>query len=352
MNSETQIQQTVLDALQAKTALAISAGNSKAFYGREPTGQSLSLADYQGIIQYEPSELVITARAGTPLAEINQALAGHRQELAFEPPAFADNATIGGTVACGLAGPARPWRGAVKDSVLGVKIINGRGEILSFGGQVMKNVAGYDAFRLMVGALGTLGVLLEVSLKVQPSPEQQLSMQFSYEEQEALQQVSHWTAQAVPLTAASYHRGQLTVRLSGAGRALQEVEESMTSMGGQKTDNHYWTALREQQLDFFSSDIPLWRISLPANRDASEFSGERLVDWGGQLVWLKSDQDSNAVRQLAQQLGGHATLFRHGDRNGDIFHPLADGLQQLHQRLKQAFDPERLFNPGRLYPDL
>lgn len=335
-------------AYESDTALCIQGGNTKAFYGRTPVGDPFDVTGYRGIVAYAPSELVITARAGTPIAEIEAALAEHGQMLAFEPPHFAPGATIGGTVACGLSGPRRPYAGSARDFVLGVKCLNGKGELLRFGGQVMKNVAGFDVSRLQTGALGTLGVLLEVSLKVLPRPAATITIARAVSEDEAIRSFNRWAGQPLPMTAASYWAGWMRVRLAGAGTA---VEAAHKSMGGtlMAEGDAWWRGLRDHRLPFFSDPRPLWRLSLPPATRALAVAGDTLIDWGGAQRWLKSALAPKAIDALAQDAGGHATQFRGGDREGEVFAALSPAVQGIHQRLKSAFDPKRILNPGRLY---
>ncbi len=362
-----QLQQQIQRAYKDTTPLRIVGGNSKAFYGcldsRLDSAEALELAEHQGVLSYEPTELVITARAGTPLQVIEKLLADNGQMLAFEPPAFADTATIGGTIACNLSGPRRAYAGAARDFLLGCKLINGRGEILSFGGEVMKNVAGYDVSRLMAGATGTLGVLLEVSLKVLPITEMESTQLFHCSSVEALDKLHAWAQTPLPISASSFHQSILRVRLSGASKA---VHAAMQTIGGDnQTDaENYWLQLKEQQLDFFTDGNDLWRISLASDADISELSDKDenncLFEWGGALRWLKSDVNNesfgDSVRQTAAKFDGHASLFRANanasNHQAAKFQALTPGLHRIHKNLKQAFDPKNILNPGRLYADI
>jgi len=391
----------VRQAIADRTPLCIQGGGSKAFYGRACRGEPLDVSGHSGDIRYEPSELVLTARAGTPLSEIEALLAANDQMLPFEPPHFSpppasplaplpegegnferlspvvklegpgvreqrlhtDNAgslsptlpqrgreqtaTLSGMVAAGLSGPRRPWGGSVRDAVLGVKLLNGRGEVLRLGGQVMKNVAGYDLSRLMVGALGTLGVLLEVSVKVLPRPAEERTLVFDLDAASAAARQIEWGRRPLPLSATLYQAGRLHVRLSGSA---QGVQAARAAMGGEESDNTIWAEAREQTLPLFQTGQPLWRVSLPAAAPA--LPGERLTEWGGALRWIVTDEPAEAFRQHVAILGGHATLFRGHDGTGEVFHPLPPAMMALHQRVKQALDPHGLFNPGRLYAEL
>jgi glycolate oxidase FAD binding subunit len=335
----------------AKTPLRIRAGGTKDWYGGPLSGEILDLSGHRGIISYEPGELVLTAKAGTPLAEIEALLDKHGQMLAFEPPHFGATATLGGTLACAFAGPRRPYAGSVRDMVLGMRLIDGRGQALMFGGQVMKNVAGYDVSRLMVGALGTLGVILETSLKVLPKPSAELTLRFEVDECEAILKMNQWAGLPLPLSASAWVGGALMLRLSGAETAVRAAHEKL---GGEIHEHgaDFWQAAKEQSAAFFSaSDLPLWRLSVPAACPPFALPGRQALTWGGAQRWLKSDAAVNVVRSVVAVAGGHATLFRGGDKSAGVFHPLPDALMKYHRRLKAQFDPAGIFNPGRFYPD-
>lgn len=344
-----ELQARVRGASENGTPLAIRGGGSKAFYGRATQGEPLDMAGHRGVVSYEPTELFITVRAGTPLAEVEALLAERDQMLPFEPPHFGATATVGGMVAAGLSGPGRPWAGAVRDAVLGVKLINGQGEVLSFGGQVMKNVAGYDLSRLMAGALGTLGVILEVSLKVLPRPAQVVSLVQEADAAEAGRRLADWGRLPLPISASLHHGGRLYLRLSGTALGVSAARKAL---GGEETDSGIWVAAREQRLEFFQTERPLWRLSLPPAADGLDLPGETLTEWGGALCWLKTDAPAARVRAAATVAGGHATLFRGHDGTAEVFQPLSPVLLGLHQRLKQSLDPRGILNPGRMYAEL
>jgi len=352
MDSTEALRERVLQALERGTPLDIQGGGSKSFYGRPARGEPLSMLGHRGLIQYEPTELVITARAGTPLAELEALLREQNQMFPFEPPHFdappTTTASLGGTVACGLSGPRRPFAGSLRDAVLGVKLINGKGEVLSFGGQVIKNVAGFDVSRLQAGAMGSLGVLLEVSLKVAARPEAEETRVFEMDAEQALSSLAIRCGQPWPLSAACHDGKRLYLRLSGAEAALRACREKL---GGEllPEGDAFWAGLREQRLDFFASPLPLWRISLAPASPAPDLPGACFIDWGGALRWVKTDAPPSAVFQAARQAGGQASLFRHGDRENGLFQPLPERLLALHREIKKAFDPHGLFNPGRLY---
>ena len=344
------LRQQVSEAHAGRTPLRIGGGGSKSFYGQPTDGIPLDVSGHRGIIAYEPTELVLTARAGTQLADIEALLAAQGQMLAFEPPHWGEGATLGGTVACNLSGPGRPFAGSARDFVLGCHVVNGKGELLHFGGEVMKNVAGYDAARLMAGALGTLGVLLDISLKVLPMPERELTLVQRCTPDEALTQMNRLAGQPLPLSASAWADGQLYLRFSGAASAVTSIPEHVPGEMLPK-DTAFWAELRERHLPFFDDARPLWRLALPPAAPSPRLAGGWLIDWGGAQRWLASDEPADRVRTAAVALGGHATLF-HADASTVDFHPLPDGLWHLHRRLKQAFDPAGILNPGRMYQGL
>ena len=348
-----QLSATIREAAKLRRPLCIRGGGTKDFYGGVIHGYKLNTIDYRGIVAYEPTELVITARAGTPLAEIEAALREKGQMLAFEPPHFGEGATLGGCVAVGLSGPRRPYAGAVRDFVLGVRILDGKGDDLRFGGQVMKNVAGYDVSRLMAGSLGTLGVLLEVSLKVLPVPPAETTLRLKRTEAEAIALMNEWAGKPLPVSATAFRDGDLGVRLSGARVA---VDAAARKIGGAAVDDaqgaRFWTGIREHTDPFFAGSGPLWRLSVSSTTPPIDLPGQQLIEWGGALRWLNSAANAKTILDAAAHSGGHATLFRGGDKSGGVFHPLAPALMKLHRNLKQGFDPAGILNPGRLYPEL
>lgn len=365
---------TVRQAADERKPLRIRGGGSKDFLGLRPQGEVLDTRGVSGIVSHEPSELVVTVRGGTPLAELEAVLADKGQCLAFEPPRLGA-ATVGGMVAAGLSGPARASAGAVRDFILGLQLVNGRGELLTFGGQVMKNVAGYDVSRLMAGAMGTLGVLAEVSLKVMPVAPAEATLCFDMTQSDALTALNRWGGQPLPLNASCWVQDKghsvLYVRLRGAVAAVQAA---CRSMGGQRLDNATvapdWEACREQTLPFFTSpaanpahpgapDHALWRVSVPQTAPALDLGGQpaaaQLVEWHGGQRWLWAPADQGpAIRAAVQAVGGHATLYRvatDADRAQGFMSPLPPALMDIHRRLKAEFDPAGIFNPGRMYAE-
>ena len=346
-----QFRDRIMSATRSGTALRIRGNGTKDWYGQELNGELLDTTAYSGIISYDPTELVITARAGTNLREIGKALAEKKQMLAFEPPRFDGLATVGGIVASGLSGPRRQAVGSVRDFVLGTVLMDGKGEVLHFGGQVMKNVAGYDVSRLLTGSLGTLGLILEVSLKVLPRPFAQHSLQFAMSEQDALHQLNVWGGQPLPLSASCWVNGNLYVRLSGAQAA---VDAAIAKMGGIDLPEAetFWDSVREQTHTFFSEpQQALWRLSLPTVAPSLALPGEQMIEWGGALRWLKTTADAETIRSVAATAGGHATLYKGGDKSVGVFQPLAPAVARIHRNLKKAFDPAGIFNPRRMYTD-
>lgn len=340
----------IIAAIAGSYALNLQGSGSKNFYGRPASGKPLKVNAHQGVINYQPSELIITVRCGTRLTDIEALMDKQNQIFAFEPPYFGPDATIGGVIATGLSGPRRPYAGSVRDAVLGVRLINGKGEIVKFGGEVLKNVAGFDISRLMTGALGTLGLLLDVSLKVLPQPEQECTLLFQAPQNQAIVQINEWTRQGWPLSAACHYDNGLYIRLSGAKLAVKAAREKL---GGERLTHedacYFWSNLREHRLAFFQDDRPLWRLSLSAAAMQPKLAGDCLIDWGGYLRWLKTDEPPIRVISEAQRLGGHACCFR--SVSGSQFQPLPPALKKVHQGLKMAFDPHGVFNPGRMYSD-
>ena len=355
--------QTLIDKVQtanaAKTSLNICGGGSKSFYGETANGEVLDTRLLSGISSHQPSELVVTARCGTSLAELEASLSEKGQCLPFEPPHFSADSTVGGMVAAGLAGPSRAQAGSVRDYVLGVTLLNGQGEVMSFGGQVIKNVAGYDVSRLLAGSLGTLGVILEVSLKVLPISPATATLCFQMKEAAAIQQLNQWGGQPLPLSGSTWWNDTLVVRLSGAVAA---VNAAVKKLGGEVVPEHearvFWRGVRDHSDAFFVSAQAavnaggeLWRVSVPQTAAPLSLPGESLIEWGGAQRWLiTAAGQAESVRAAAKAAGGHATLFRAVRKSSGAFTPLTEPLAQIHLEMKRSFDPAGIFNPGRLYP--
>jgi glycolate oxidase FAD binding subunit len=349
MNSViSELSERVRAAAAAKTSLRIRGGGSKDFYGYALEGEPFDVRAYAGVVSYEPTELVITARAGTPLAEIERTLAQGNQMLAFEPPYFSPAATLGGCVASGLSGPRRAAAGSVRDFVLGVKVLDGAGEVLGFGGQVMKNVAGFDLSRVMAGSFGTLGVILEVSLKVLPRPEQEVTLRFEMDEARAIQSMNRWAGQPLPISATCYADGALSVRLSGSALGLAAARGKL---GGTQVDGAaaFWESVREQRLGSFRSGT-LWRLSVQSSTPPLALPGSQIIEWNGALRWLASDAPAERIFDAARAAGGHATRFRGGTPGTPIVR-LDPGVQALQRNVKNALDPHALFGPHRLHAE-
>jgi len=353
----------LIEAVQQHVAnnqpVRIEGGNSKTFLGSLPDdgGQlpALSLASHRGVVNYEPTELVFTARSGTPLSSVIQTLDEAGQQLPFDPPQL-PNATLGGTLACGLSGPARPYSGSARDHTLGVRVINGQGEQLRFGGEVMKNVAGYDVSRVQIGAYGTLGVLLEASLKVLPKPETTLTLAF--------EQVEHDTApmvqlarQFLPVTAVALIGTTRFVRLAGSDAGVQAAAKDL---GGERlAANEPWDGLRDFTHPFFTDSRPTWRISVsdytPSLEIPNDDNGQApnvLYDWGGAQRWIKTNVPSDQIFALAANAGGHAVRFSAPVNDEPTHQPLSGVSARLQSELRSSFDPKRLFNRGRFHPEL
>ena len=346
-----EFQDRIRAAAARSQGLRLRGGGSKDFYGNALRGEILDTRAYAGIAAYEPTELVVTARCGTSLAALERTLEANQQCLPFEPPHFGPHATVGGCVAAGLSGPRRSSAGALRDFVLGVKLVDGRGEALSFGGQVMKNVAGYDVSRLLAGSLGTLGLIAEVSLKLAPRPQAESTLRLEVPQGRALELMNRWAGQPLPVTATAWHDGELTVRLSGSEAG---VRAAAAKIGGSALDEKagFWMRVREHTDDFFAGPEPLWRLSVASSSPPIDLQGRQLIEWGGALRWLKSAENPKAIRDTARRLKGHATLFRAADKSPGCFAPLEPLLMRVHRELKSAFDPAGIFNPGRLYPEL
>jgi glycolate oxidase FAD binding subunit len=344
----TRLRDRVRDAAARRTALHIRAGGTKDFYGNATAGERLDPRDYSGIVDYAPTELVVTVRSGTPLDVLEAALAEHNQFLPFEPPHFGDGATIGGAVAAGLAGPRRVAAGSLRDLVLGASVIDGRGDVLAFGGRVMKNVAGYDMARALAGSLGTLGVLVDLSLKVLPRPVAERTLAFELDEVTAIRRLNEWGGLPLPISASAWLDGTLRVRLSGARAA---VDAAQARLGGRVVDDadHWWVELREQRHAFFADSGTLWRLAVPPTTPPLGL-GATLIEWHGGQRWIRGEPVAEQLRQRCAAVGGHATRFRGGDARIPAFQPLAPAVARISARLKAEFDPAGIFNPGRLIP--
>ena len=377
-----QLCEQVVNAVSEGRQLNIIGGGSKTFMGRASRGEPLHLSDHRGIISYQPVELVLTARAGTPLHEIEVALAEHDQVLAFEPPRFGgsasgldaepiSNSTLGGTLATNQSGPARPWAGSMRDHVLGVGLINGQGEKLNFGGQVMKNVAGYDISRLQAGAMGTLGVITEVSLKVLPKPAVTQTLVEPMALDRAIALMNQCSAQPKPLSGACWYDGCLYLRLSGAGSAVDATVKQWSERGDavlmdEPDAGRFWRQLRDQTLPLLAPNLDasdsdaaidqstLWRFSVkPTAVQPDQLDGDWLIDWGGAQRWLRTPSAEHPaiaeMETIAAAMAGQISLYRGGDRSAEVMHRQVAALQAIQLQIKRSLDPHQVFNPGRLY---
>lgn len=350
-NTEQLVDQ-VQQAIGTNTPINIVGGNSKSFLGRCTEHKSLHTSEHTGVVNYEPTELVVTVRTGTPMKELNQLLADNGQMLPFEPPVF-NTGTIGGVLACGLSGPARPFAGSARDYVLGMRVINGLGQALRFGGEVMKNVAGYDAARLHVGAYGTLGVLLETSMKVLPVPEAELTLQRELPQANVTADLVALMRQPLPISAASIIESTQYIRLSGSASA---VAAAARTCGGDPVNNasEFWSSLREVDHAFFNDDRPLWRISVPEFTAPMDLEGDWLLDWAGAQRFLKTGLDAEQIYAAASAVKGHASCYSSGQMQASepLFQPLEGAMLSLQKRIRDSFDANRIFNPGRYHPEL
>jgi len=341
----------ILAAGAAGTGLRLRGAGTKDFYGESLAGEVLDVTGWRGIVDYEPSELVITARCGTRLSELEAVLGARGQFLAFEPPAFAADPTLGGLIAAGLSGPRRTYAGAARDFVLGARLLTAQGEQLRFGGQVMKNVAGFDVSRLLCGSLGILGVITEVSVKVLPRPRLEETVRLELTAADAVDRFNRWAAEPLPLSGAAWAQGRAWVRLSGAPPAVRAARERI---GGELIEGtaaqSFWSGLRHCQLELFAA-ASLWRLSLPAAAAPLALAGEPLIDCGGAVRWYANLPADVDVRQVARAAGGTALCWR-GPAPAGRFHPLQPTVARLHRRLKERFDPRGIFNPGRMIAGL
>ncbi|TXI88986.1 MAG: glycolate oxidase subunit GlcE [Burkholderiaceae bacterium] len=347
----------IQEARAQKAKLRIVGGKSKSWYGNafeRTNGQEnhqiaeLCTEEYVGVIEYEPSELYVQVRAGTPLQELTRLLKRHGQMLAFEPPLFGLTATVGGMLACGLSGPRRAYAAAMKDHVLGVGFISGRAELLRFGTKVIKNVAGYDVSRLMVGSRASLGVITDVTLKVIPLPQVECSLVFAASEQDAMQMLQRWAGQCLPISASCYYAGRLTLRLSGLAEVVKQTHQKL---GGVRIDGDdaFWESLREQQHHFFHAEpeLSLWRLSLPSTAPVADFRCKTLLEWGGAQRWVWTLERPETVRSYALKHRGHATLFRSREKDVSVFTPVSAAQSKIQERICTVFDPDGIFDLGQ-----
>lgn len=346
-----QLTEQVLQARKRGQALNIVGGDTKAFIGRDadPDAGTLRVGGHTGIVDYHPVELVLTVRAGTPLSEIEATLAEEGQYLHFEPPHFGAASTIGGTLAADLSGPGRPWAGSMRDQVLGIRLLNGKGEHLRFGGQVMKNVAGYDVSRLQAGALGTLGAITEISIKVMPKPAASLTLVQEMSMAEVIHYMNRRAAESKPITAACWVDGKVYLRLAGARSGVEATAEKWTGEVMEQGDQ-FWQQVQNMRHEFFAdNDLPLWRFSVASTAAIPELEGNWFIDWAGSQRWFRGAGDLTDMEPAARAGGGQVSLFRGGERTGEVMHRQPEALKAIQRRIKHAFDPDNIFNPGRLY---
>lgn len=357
------LQEKIANANQQGQVIRITGSGTKDWFGNKLQGEALSTKEYSGILNYQPDELVITVKSGTSLKEVEEALAEKNQQFAFEPPHFGEGATIGGMVASGLAGPGRVSAGGLRDFVLGAKIMNGQGQIMNFGGTVMKNVAGYDVSRLLPSSMGTLALLLDVSIKVLPKAAATATFSVAMEQSKAIHLMNLLASQPWPLNASAWvgeNAGTLYLRLSGAKAAVQSATSAFAKTYGMQTMDHdeataFWMSLREQTHAWFKDNeqTTLWRLALPSTTEALDLGGETLIEWHGGQRWHKGSLDPKAIKALAQSLGGHASVFRANEKTEQMLssfkdHPLTAALVGVEDRLRKSFDPQGVFATGRL----
>lgn len=338
---------TLCSQLAAKQPISVIGGNTKRFLGGRLIDEPLSMREHSGILSYEPTELVLTAKSGTTLAEIEHCLQDARQMLPFEPPRFGEQSTIGGVMATGLSGPRRMHLGSARDCVLGVRLINGLGQHLKFGGEVMKNVAGYDLSRLSVGAYGTLGILTEISVKVLPMPEIEQTQSLECSQAEALETLVRVGRHPYPISAAAWIKGALTVRLSGAASGVASAAAAIggTSLPDSET---FWAGLRDlSATEFHEAGRWLWRLSVAPTTPVSAIDAF-CFDWAGGQRWVMTDPDDYSPFDITSECGGHAICFAKDRSEGTGMQPLEPGILSLNQRIKDAMDPHGLINRGRL----
>lgn len=348
-DQQQEICEVVSEAARLEKAIQVVGSNSKSFYGNQSENtESLSIQQHCGIVDYEPAELFITARGGTPLKEIEAELAKHNQILPFEPPHYGKHATIGGSIACGFSGPRRPYSGAARDCILGTHIINGHGEYLQFGGQVMKNVAGYDVARSMCGALGTLGIIMQVSLRVLPKPTQEITIKVSNiaSAQDTIKVLQFAFLSNLAITASFAENNCVYLRIASSIQVAENIFRAYEIEELAESENFWWS-VKEHQHEFFTGKEDLWRINVPNNTPPLLTEGKSIVEWNGGLRWLKTEQAD--IHHIAQQHQGHAVLFKTQRETKERFPTLATEVKQLHLNLKQAFDPKGILNPGRMY---
>ncbi|MFK7794504.1 MAG: glycolate oxidase subunit GlcE [Gammaproteobacteria bacterium] len=339
---------SIEQANATQQALHIQGGGSKSFYGNQISANSLNVSNNTGIVDYEPSELFITARNGTLLTEIEATLEANNQMLPFEPPHFSSSATLGGTVACGLSGPRRPFASSLRDCMLGANIVNGKGEYLEFGGKVMKNVAGYDASRLMCGAFGTLGVLTQISIKVIPKPQTEITLALDMDQDEAINKMNTWSQTQLPISATYFHNNTLHIRIAGLESSVEKIHKQI---GGEKisSSQKFWASIKNHQSDFFQTEQSLWRIVIANKTPPLSLEGETCIEWNGGLRWIKSTEEAQHISNQCQAFKGYVSLFKGNSKPNDCLAEINPNLKKLHLNLKAAFDPKRILNPGRMY---
>ncbi|MFT5258467.1 MAG: glycolate oxidase FAD binding subunit [Saprospiraceae bacterium] len=338
------LQVQVQEAYLAGQPITIKGGGSK--FPVVEGSRYIDIREHSGIVEYDPSELVVVVRTGTRLKDLIEALAEQNQILGFEPPFANDNATVGGMVATGFSGSARPFRGGVRDFILGAKLINGKGEVVQFGGKVMKNVAGFDLFRPMAGAMGTLGVLVEVSLRLIPRPSTQEIVSIGVQDMEqAIEQFTRLSFSAATLSAAHWVDSQINLRFSGSPEAVAVDVASIGSIEKGNDEDALFTSIDQRCHPFFMKGEVIYRCDLPPASARLRLGDEQLIDWGGAQRFIKlTDSNEEELRSEVTLLGGRVSKL---DANG-LISPLLNvpkELHQIHQLIKASFDPAGILNP-------
>jgi glycolate oxidase FAD binding subunit len=341
----------IAEAAASGRKLEIVGGGTRAEIGAPRDVERLDMTAFSGVIDYDPAELVLTAGAATPLAEIEALIASNNQMLAFEPHG-APGSTLGGIVAAGISGSRRVSRGAVRDHLLGFKAVSGRGEAFVGGAKVVKNVTGYDLPKLACNSWGRLFAMTEVTLKVLPAPETTLTLAAEgLDPAAAVALMSKALGSQADVAAAACSGGITALRLEGFGPSVAARRGLLEAMAplrafSETEATRFWTTLKDPL-----SDAPvLWRLSLPASRAVEVLGlGPWVMDWAGAQVWLASG-DAVAVRAAAQAAGGHAMLARAPETMGrerPTLHPQPAPVEALEARLRRAFDPAGVFETGR-----